>query len=199
MLRIDEDQFANLVENRHVLALPTRDGFKFPGFQFSGYRSPLPHLREAIQQLEVALRRTGVEEADPWFVALQLNSKSPVWGDRSAAELLRTDQADEVLWQLAWERTPLEHQAENLRNLEIARTIAEGISALIRDTPVRLRRETLYVTVGLAKPLGVVAFTSNDGVRILRFTIDGDTKSSAENIAADLRAAFGRPNSTDEG
>jgi hypothetical protein len=199
MLRIDEDQLAILVENGHVLALPTGDGFRFPGFQFSGYRTPLPHLHEAIQQIEVALRRTGVEAANPWFVAFQLNSKSPVWGDRSAAELLRTDQADEVLWQLAWERTPLEHQAENVHNMEIARPIAERISALIRDTPVRLRRETLYVTVGLAKPLGVVAFASRDGVRILRFTIDGDPELIAEGIAADLWAAFGRPNSTDRG
>jgi hypothetical protein len=191
LLRITEEQLAVLVENRDVLALTAQDGaIRYPGFQFDPDGAPLPHLREAIERLEIALHRIDLTEADPWFVALQLVTKTDVWGGRSAAELLRTDQAEEVLWQLAWERIPLTQRAENEKNLAIARPIAEHFAALLTDIPVEFLLDTLYVTTGLPKPLAVMLVSSDDGLQVLRFTIDGDPNRNSEGIAADFRAAF---------
>jgi hypothetical protein len=191
LLRVTDEDLAVLVGNRDVLALTAGDGaVRFPGFQFDSDGVPLPHLREAIERLEIALHRIDITEADPWFVALQLVTKTDVWGGRSAAELLRTDHAEEVLWQLAWARIPLTQRAENAKNLAIAKLIAEDFAALLTDTPVEFHLETLYVTTGLPKPLAVMLLSSDDGLQVFRYTIDRDPIRTAEGIAADFRAAF---------
>ena len=191
LLRVTEAELAALVANRDVLALTAGDGaVRFPGFQFDADGAPLPHLREAIDQLEIALHRIDVDEADPWFVALQLVTKTDVWGGRSAAELLRTDRAAEVLWQLAWERIPLTQREENAKNLAIAKPIAEQFTSLLTDVSVEFLLDTLYDTTGLPKPLAVMLVTSDRGLQVFRYTIDGDPTLTAEGIAADFRAAF---------
>jgi hypothetical protein len=200
LLRITEEDLAVLVERRDVLALTAPDGeVRFPGFQFDSHGVPLPHLREAIERLEIALHRIDIDEADPWFVALQLVTKTDVWGGRSAAELLRTDQAEEVLWQLAWERIPLTQRAENAKNLAIAKSIAEHFAALLTDVPVEFHLETLYVTTGLPMPLAVILVSSNDGLQVFRYTIDGDPTLTAKRIAADFRETLQPASSSDGG
>jgi hypothetical protein len=190
-LRITDADLAVLVENRDVLALTAGDGtVRFPGFQFDSDGVPLPHLREAIGRLEIALHRIDITEADPWFVATQLVTKTDVWGGLSAAELLRTDQADEVLWQLARERIPLTQRAENAKNMAIAKPIAEHFAALLTDVPVEFHLDSLYVTTGLPKPLAVMLVHSDAGLQVFRYAIDGDPTLNAEAIAAEFRASF---------
>jgi hypothetical protein len=191
LLRITDADLAVLVENRDVLALTAGDGaVRFPGFQFDSGGSPLPHLREAIERLEVALHRIDIDEADAWFVAMQLVTKTEVWSGRSAAELLRTNEAEEVLWQLEWERIPLTQRAENAKNMAIAKPIAEQVAALLTDVPVEFHLDTLYVTTGLPKPLAVMLVSSDNGLQAFRYTIDGNPTLTAEGIATDFRAAF---------
>jgi hypothetical protein len=122
-----------------------------------------------------------------------------VWGGQSAAELLHTDQADEVLWQLAWERIPLTQRADNAKNMAIARAIAERFAALLTDVRVEFLLDTLNVTSGLPKPLAVMLVSSDDGLQVFRYAIDGDPTRTAEGIAADFRAAFppSNPDRTD--
>jgi hypothetical protein len=200
LMRITEQQLEILVGNRDVLALTALDGaVRYPGFQFDSDGAPLPHLREAIERLEIALHRIDITEADPWFVALQLVTKTDVWGGRSAAELLRTDQAEQVLWQLAWERIPLTQRAENAKNMAIAKPIAEHFAALLTDVPVEVLLDTLYVTTGLPKPLAVMLVSSVDGLQVFRYTIDGNPTLIAAGVAADFRAAFPPAGSTKGG
>jgi hypothetical protein len=200
LMRITEQKLEVLVGNRDVLALTALDGaVRFPGFQFDSEGVPLPHLREAIERLEIALHRIDIDEADPWFVALQLVTRTDVWGGRSAAELLRTNQAEEVLWQLAWERIPLTQRAEITKNMAIARPIAERFTALLTEVPVEFLLDTLYVTTGLAKPLAVMLVSSDAGLQVFRYTIDGDPTLIADGIATDFRTAFPPAGSTEGG
>jgi hypothetical protein len=191
MLHVTDDELAGLVETRDVLAVRARNGdTRFPSFQFAGDGAPLPHLREAIRQLEIANERIDVREVDGWFAALQLNSKVDVWGDRTAAELLRTDHAEEVLRQLAWERVPLTQHADNAKNVGIARPIAERVNELTGDIPAEVNLESLFVTVELPDPLAVVLCSYDGELRMLRYRIDGDSEETASKIAASLRAGL---------
>jgi hypothetical protein len=66
-----------------LLATVAGDGsVLFPTFQFDDEGAPLPHLTEILDVL-----RTAGE--DPWGHALWLNTPTPAFGGRTAAELLR--------------------------------------------------------------------------------------------------------------
>jgi hypothetical protein len=193
MLHITEDQLAALVNSRDVLMLTAGDGdTRFPGFQFD-HGTPLPHLGEAIERIEISLHRIDVPVADPWVVALRLTSTAPEWGDRNAAELLRTEHADEVLWQLAWAPVPLDQRTKEAATRAIARPIAERIMELIADLPVQLSLGTLFTTTRANETFAVVAFSKPGDVYALRYPIDGNPEATAQRIAAGLRAQFPPP------
>jgi hypothetical protein len=191
LLHLTKAQLADLVESRDVLMLTAEDGdVRFPDFQFGNDNTPLPHLREAIEQIEVSLRRIDVATADPWVVALRLTSKTAVRSGRTAAELLRTEHSDEVLWQLAWDRIPLDQRANEAETMAIARPIAERIIELSQGLPVELNLGTLFTTTRSRETFAAIAFTANHQVYALRYPIDDNSEETAQMIATGLRHQF---------
>jgi hypothetical protein len=106
LLGITEEQLASLTADHDLLAVTTADGDSlYPSFQFGDARTSLPHLRESFQKLDLG-------SPNEWRIAWRLNHRSKEWGDRTAAELLRTDHAEEVLRQLPHPPVPLKQHAE---------------------------------------------------------------------------------------
>jgi len=178
-----------MADRHEVLVVRTGDGSEWiPSFQFGDDGQLLPHLQEAMKRLEVALRRIDIEGADPWFIAEQLNAKTPEWGGRTAAQLLRTEHAGEVLWQLGWERMPLDQRQLAGARMERATGIAERIAELTLDVPIELDLPTLYTTAALPQPRGVVLLEVSGRLLVLSFALEGNPEETARVTAQKLRA-----------
>ncbi|MCI4656918.1 hypothetical protein [Cryobacterium zhongshanensis] len=86
-------QHVHKLRNQGVLlAVQTADAktLLFPAWQFGPGGEPLPHLRQVIEALLPAAR-------DEWSQALWLNVKTPRFGGRSAADLLKSNELGPVL------------------------------------------------------------------------------------------------------
>jgi hypothetical protein len=75
-----------------LLGVQTTDAktLLFPAWQFGPGGEPLPHLRQVLEALLPAAR-------DEWSQALWLNVKTPRFGGRSAADLLKLSDPQPVL------------------------------------------------------------------------------------------------------
>jgi hypothetical protein len=173
-----------MAESKVILELRTSDGETvFPAYCFSETGEPLPRLPEVVSRLMAR------EFSDPWSVAIWLNDQAEEWKGRSAVELLRTEEwADEVVAQAGEHgRSPLGARAKQAEQMAIARPILDRFVELVADLPVDVAEGTLFVTRETEVPYGVFAMSirgSEDGLRAVRFGLDGDLEELAEGLAA---------------
>jgi hypothetical protein len=77
------------VEANQVLLTQASDGSElFPDWQFDDAANLLPHMSELLSFLSRAY--------DPWDTAAWLSTRLPAWGDRTAWQVLRADDPQEV-------------------------------------------------------------------------------------------------------
>jgi hypothetical protein len=191
-LRITPDELNALVDSGQILETQFADGDGlFPTFQFGENKELLPRLGEAARAV-----RLPDDDRDPdgWAVAMMLNSEVPEWDGRTAAQLLRTEWADEVMHQLTYgERAPLERRARMEEQYEIARAILAELLPLIGDLPVDLNAGTLVVGEG-EKGYGAGLLVRNPGQKgslaLLSFGLAGDPGEIAAGLLAELRERF---------
>lgn len=90
-LHLDENQVVEEIQERSMLGLQTQDGFwVLPSFQFNEDGQRLPGLKEVLCILE-----TGTKSR--WTWALWLVARPESTGRRSAVEMLRGGEADQVI------------------------------------------------------------------------------------------------------
>ena len=91
MTGLGVDEFASRVANGDVLVLTSGDdGRVFPTFQLGPDGSLLPGLRKVLRALQV-------ETLGPWLAARWLTARPGVFGDRSAADVMRAGDVKSVL------------------------------------------------------------------------------------------------------
>jgi hypothetical protein len=182
-LNVTNDELDRLVADHIVLGLMTQEGeTRYPSFQFDDNGTPLPHLAEFIER---RTKREGRENL--WGFAIWLNTPIDEWDGRTAAHLLRTPHAEEVLLQTSEEyRRPLGARADNEARMAIARPILNRIIELTVDLAIVISPGTLYVTSLTPPPQGVFAVTtSGDSSNLIvgRFPIAGDREEIAQHAA----------------
>lgn len=88
---VTRQQIHKLRKTGALLGLQTGDrSVVFPAWQFGLHGEGLPGLREVVAALDRAAR-------DEWATALWLNTKTPRFDGKSAADLLKADRKNEVL------------------------------------------------------------------------------------------------------
>ena len=189
ILDLTKHELRVMVRADQVLQLDTPSGDKvYPSFQFASEpRTPTPRLPELLAGLE-----DWPEE--PWHIALVLNKRHKVWGDRSMVELLRSEWADEVILQASADVIrPLEERWLNERHMAVARPIFERFMELIADLPVDVDPKTLFVTREQEPPMGVflVSFRrGHEGLSVMNFGLDDDREEMAQWMARRVRHAL---------
>jgi hypothetical protein len=182
-LSITLAELAALVGSGQVLETITGDGSRlYPTFQFKD-NTVLPRLAEAIGAFDYS-------PVDGWSLALLLNAKEPAWGDRTAAELLRGDWADEVLHQLAFgERVPLDKRARFAAQYEIAEEVLRLLMPMIAHLPVRLDPASAIVGEGAeGYSAGVLVTDVSDphSIKLLSFSLSSEPSTVAVTLASEV-------------
>jgi hypothetical protein len=183
-LSVTPAELTALVESGQLLETKLGDGSSlYPTFQFED-RALLPHLDEVIGALYH-------ERHDGWSIGIMLNAKEPAWGDRTAAELLRGDWAEEVLHQLKFdERAPLDKRARFAVQYAIASVVVDKLVEQTLDLPVRIEPASTVVGEG-PDGFGAGVLVSHRSlprsVALLSFSLRGDPDAIATGLAETLR------------
>jgi hypothetical protein len=180
---LSPEMLEEMAEAKVILELQTADGASvYPACCFGETGDPVPRLPEVISRL------TAREFSDPWTVAIWLNDRADEWDGRSAVELLQTEWADEIVAQAGeHDRSPLRARTEQLELIAIARPILDRFVELVADLPVTVAEGTLFVTRETEVPYGVFAMSIGEGpqgMRRVRFRIDGSAEQRAKDLAA---------------
>jgi hypothetical protein len=191
-LEVTPAELEELIKSGQILETTFADGDGlFPTFQFGENKELLPRLGEAARAV-----RLPDDDRDPngWAVAMMLNQEFPEWDGRTAAQLLRTEWADEVMHQLTYgERAPLERRARMEEQYEIARAALAELLPLIGDLPVDLNAKTLVVGEG-EKGYGAGVLVRDPGrkgsLALLSFGLARDPGEIAAELLAELRERF---------
>jgi len=190
-LKVTVAELRALADARAVLGVTVKDGNTlYPSFQFGDDAGLLPHLASFS-----ALIAKRTDNTDTWGLAIRLNAPIGEWGGRTAAELLRTEHAKEVLLQTGEGASrALDDRARTAGLMAVARLILDRIISLTEPLPITIVPGTLFVTRQTAEPYGVFAVTIHKSDRDLcvgRFPIDGDREQIAQNVAAYLTDRVG--------
>jgi hypothetical protein len=181
-LGLSRKQLKRLAASHRIVELTFEDGDAvYPTYQFGPDGQLLPRVAEIIALL------SRHEFIDRWMIAAWLNYPAPEWEGQSAVELLRTDQADEVVLQAGEpERRPLWDRARNAERMALARPILDRFVELVADLPVTVAEDTLFVTRETEVSYGVFAISlkgTRRAVISVHFATNGDSEETARQLA----------------
>jgi len=191
VLNLSEIALSDLVGADAVLELTTTGGERvYPAFQFSGgHRTPVPRLPQLLATIE------GWPD-DPWNVALVLNRKIGVWGNRSVIQLLRSSgdrHTPPSAGSLDWGAKEEEWLHE--RHMAVARAILDRFVAITAALPVHVDPDTLFVSRDYEPPTGVFLVSLGEGrerLSVVNFALAGDTEQVVQAVVGYARGEIER-------